>query len=279
MSKLKGLGRGLEALMPKSTLSSGKTIINLPIAQIKPNPYQPRIVFDDEAIRSLSDSILRHGLNQPIVVRRKEDHYELIAGERRLRACQLADLTTVPAIIKNVTDKESIQIALIENLERRDLNAIEVAKGYLRLIKEFEMTHQNLSEIFSKNRSTITNTLRLLTLPANIQKAVALGQITEGHARAILGLDSEEKMQASFEAILENKLSVRDTESAIQAKKENPKPSSRRPKQFKPLEKEIFEKYGWKAKLKGKLQEGKLEITFKSEDEFKKLTALLQLSQ
>ncbi|MFC1753498.1 ParB/RepB/Spo0J family partition protein, partial [Thermoproteota archaeon] len=213
------LGRGLEALIPRTFITSGKTISSIPVTEIRPNPYQPRAFFDDEALQTLASSIKTHGLNQPIIVRKKDEYYELIAGERRYRACQMAEISTVPAIIKNVSDKESLQIALVENLEREDLNAIEEANGYRRLIEEFDLTHNKIAEIFGKSRSAVTNTLRLLNLPEEIQKAVMAGDLSEGHARTLLGYKDVKDIINSFNQIKDNKWNVRQAEDKAIKKK------------------------------------------------------------
>ena len=208
------LGKGLEALIPKSYLSQGKTIVQLPISEIDPNPFQPRTVFDDSKIQGLTDSIKQYGLNQPILVRKTSNRYQLIAGERRFRACILSKLQTVPSIIKNVSDKQSLEIALIENLEREDLNPIDEAKGYRRLIQEFNFTHSDLARLSkSKNRSTISNILRLLKLPLVIQDALISGDITAGHGRALLAFENEEDMVCQFEKIRKGNLNVRELEA------------------------------------------------------------------
>lgn len=273
------LGKGLEALIPKSVLLAGKTITNLPVSMIKSNPFQPRLSFDTEALAQLSDSIKQHGLAQPILVRRKDDHYELIAGERRFRASLLANLETIPAIIKNMTDQESLQMALIENLQREDLNAIEEANGYVRLVQEFELTHQGLSEIFGKSRSAITNTLRLLNLPAEIQQSVVDGELSEGHARTLLSLDSEEKIMEAFQAIKTHNMNVRDIERYIAtAKSKKPGAAKKLPNltpAIQEWEKALATRYHAPVKIKGKPTRGKIEITYTSAKQLEQLTQIL----
>ena len=192
MSKTTRLGRGLEAIIPKNYLNSGRSIMNIPLEKIVMNPYQPRRHFDKNTIEELSKSIDKIGVLQPILVRKLKDGYELVAGERRFRASKLAGKAIVPAIVKDLSDEESLKYALIENIDREDLNPIDTAEGYQRLINEFNFTHESLSAIFHRTRSSITNTLRLLGLPKTIKEALIEKQITEGHARAILGLSSVE---------------------------------------------------------------------------------------
>jgi ParB family transcriptional regulator, chromosome partitioning protein len=273
------LGKGLEALIPKSLLTSGKTITNLPINQIVPNPFQPRLAFNEEALQQLSDSIRQHGLAQPIVVRRVGNQYELIAGERRFRATILAGLETIPAIIKNVSDRESLQLALIENLQREDLNAIEEAKGYVRLADEFTLTHQELAEVFGKSRSAVTNTLRLLQLPAVIQQAVSDGVITEGHARTILSLPTEAQQLDAFEVICSNNLNVREVEAYV-GKLKKSKSAAKKvlqalPSALQDWEKAFSDQYETTVRIKGKPTRGKIEITYTSAKQLEQLASVL----
>ena len=267
------LGRGLEALIPKSLFTAGKTITQIPISLIKPNPFQPRLEFEPEALARLSDSIKQHGLNQPILVRKIDDYYELIAGERRFRACLMANLDSVPAIIRNVSDKESLQLALIENLEREDLNVLEEAKGYIRLVEEFSLTHQALSEIFSRSRSSISNALRLLNLPEPVQEALAQNVISEGHARSLLSLEKEHLILEAFERIKADNLNVREIEAYVSDRK----PSNKIPKEkttdytFSKIEELLGEKLAAKVKIKGTLAKGTIQISYHSEEHFSKL--------
>ncbi|NQY74513.1 MAG: ParB/RepB/Spo0J family partition protein [Candidatus Margulisbacteria bacterium] len=211
------LGRGLEALLPQKSLSgSGRTMLSVPISEIKTNPFQPRITFDEKELIVLSDSIKTHGLTQPIVVRRVGQGYELIAGERRLIACKMSQMDTIPVIVKNVTDGESIQLALVENLHREDLNAVEIAKGYQQVLSNNNsLSHRDLAKMFGKSRETISNTLRLLNLSKHIQDAVASGHISEGHARALLSCDDITLQDHYFERVKSEKWSVRRLEKAV----------------------------------------------------------------
>lgn len=272
------LGRGLEALIPKTALATGKTIINISIDDIKPNPFQPRVHFDPEAIQSLADSIRQHGLAQPILVRKKENYYELVAGERRLRASQLANIATIPAIVKDLSDRESIQLALIENLEREDLNPIEEALSYKRLINEFQLSHQQLAEILSRNRSTITNTMRLLALPEPIKNAVMNGELSEGHARCFLSLESEELMLQVFERVITEKLNVREIENLVRQLKNKQNLTNKpviKPELFTVYEKDLAARLASTVRISGSEKTGKIEIKYKSKDELDRITAIL----
>jgi len=219
----KALGRGLAALIPtEDPVQTEQTQdrpapgpIMVPIDKIRANRYQPRKNFNQERLAELSASIKEHGLAQPVIVSNDGNNggYELIAGERRLRACELAGLKEVEVIVRNGhTDKQRLAISLVENLQREDLNAIEAALGYLRLMKEFQISQTELTRVVGKSKSSISNTLRLLELPDNIQKAIHDGRITEGHARAILMVDDENQKQDLLNRIIENGLSVRDSE-------------------------------------------------------------------
>ena len=213
------LGRGLESLIPKSFLGGGKTILNVRVSDVMPSPLQPRKVFDTTELETLAASIKANGIIQPLVVRRNGDKYELIAGERRYRASQLAQIDMVPVVIRDVSDQEVLKLALIENLHRHDLNALEVAQGYEKLIEEFGLTHQDLGKVFNKSRSAISNTLRLLNLSAAVKQALMDGKITEGHARTIVSHSDETKQNELLSQILRGGLNVRETEAALKVDK------------------------------------------------------------
>ncbi|MSR88238.1 MAG: ParB/RepB/Spo0J family partition protein [Candidatus Margulisbacteria bacterium] len=269
------LGKGLEALIPKSFLASGKTVINIPITEIKPNAFQPRLHFDADALRSLSESIKQHGLAQPVLVRRSDIGYELIAGERRYRACLLVGLEVIPAIVKDMSDRESLKIALIENLERENLTPIEEAKGYQRLMGEFEMTHQALAEMFSKSRSAVTNKLRLLKLPELVQRALNDGSLSEGHARSLLSLEAEVDILSQFQKLRENQVNVRELEKIIAGS--SPKSSKsvevsdRQLGLFGQMESQLTDKFKMPFKIKPGRRGGKVEIKFSSQAELRAL--------
>jgi len=215
------LGRGLGELLGEietayenSNEISNHEILELDISSITPNPYQPRKIFNEEKLQELKESILSYGLLQPVVVTRDGDRYLLIAGERRLRASKLAELPTIKAIVLDVDNKQLRELALIENIQRDDLNIIEVAYSYAGLINDFNITHDELAKMVSKSRSSITNTLRLLTLSSYTQKMLGSNKITTGHAKIIVGLD-EKDQQVIVDSIIGQKLSVRDTEQLV----------------------------------------------------------------
>ena len=223
-----GLGRGLSALLTDDKVSANKevgtnsianqagVVLYIPLAQIEVNPFQPRSTFDGESLQELADSIRIHGVIQPITVRRIEGNkYQLIAGERRLRASKIAGRTDVPAYVRLASDQESIEIALIENIQREDLNPLEIAINYKRLMDECELTQDKLSERLGKNRSTVTNFIRLLKLPPDIQAALRDNRITMGHAKALLAIDHLPTLLSAFKETMEKGLSVRQTEELV----------------------------------------------------------------
>jgi len=275
--ELPKLGRGLEALIPKTYFASGKTVINVPVAEITPNPFQPRLHFDQEALLHLAKSIKTHGLAQPIVVRRVNSGYELVAGERRFRACQIAGMDKVPAIVREMTDKDSLKVALIENLDREDLNPIEEAKGYQRLADEFDMSHQELGEMFNKSRSSVTNTLRLLKLPAEVQSAVASGDISEGHARSLLAIEDPEEVLFQLGQIKNHKLNVRDIEQVVSDRKKQKATKGTQLALFKDLETTLSTRYEARFKIKGTSSNGKIEIKYTSPTQFEQICKVLNI--
>ena len=220
------LGRGLgeilgeiETAYENNNEPLNHDIIEINVEQIKPNPYQPRKIFNEEKLKELSDSISLHGLLQPVVVTRDNDQFLLIAGERRLRATKLANIDTIKAVVLDVEDKNLRELALIENIQRDDLNIIEVAYSYAGLINDYNMTHDELAKLVSKSRSTITNTLRLLTLSTDTQKMLGVNKITLGHAKVIIGLTQKEQ-KLVVDSIIGQKLSVRETEVLVKKLKE-----------------------------------------------------------
>jgi len=213
-----GLGRGLGALIPTDAVTDRGAFADLPVTAVRPNPRQPRSHFDEEALASLTASIREIGVLQPILVRESpedDDGYELIAGERRWRAARRAGLATIPAIIRSVSDSESLEQALIENLNRAELNPLEEAAGYQQLIEDFELTHEQLSARVGKSRAAITNALRLFQLPPSVQRLVAEGRLSAGHARALLGTPDRAFQEALARRAANEQLSVRAVEDAV----------------------------------------------------------------
>lgn len=261
------------------------TISAVPISKIAINPFQPRTEFDEEALRELADSIKLQGLIQPITVRQANgDTYQLISGERRLRAAKLAGLTEIPAYIRTANDQQMLEMALIENIQRENLNAIEVALSFQRMIEECNLKQEELGERVSKNRSTVTNYLRLLKLPPAIQAAIRDGQLSMGHARALINVSEIDKQLYIFREIVKKGLSVRKTEELVRDVQQHAnRQADKREKtpalsfQYQKVEDDLASKFATRVKLKvsGKKGNGAIEIPFHSEDDLNRILELL----
>ena len=293
-SKKKGLGKGLSALLENSdtdiTLAaiSGKadsassvagSIPQIPISQIETNPFQPRTSFEKEALVNLTSSIKVHGIIQPITLRKMgRGNYQIISGERRFRAAQIAGLEEVPCYIRIANDQTMLEMAIVENMQREDLNAIEVSLSFQRLIEECDLTQEQLSEKVGKNRSTVTNYLRLLKLPLDIQAAIRDNKISMGHARALLSITDEEKQLSALANILEDNLSVRKVEELVKQQKsagsttKNIELTHTEKKAVKSLAKMLDAKVKVAMNNRGK---GKIVIDFKTDVEFGRILKLL----
>ncbi|MFQ5447939.1 MAG: ParB/RepB/Spo0J family partition protein, partial [Saprospiraceae bacterium] len=258
------------------------TVAMIPLSEIEVNPFQPRKEFDEGALAELAESLKTHGLIQPLTVRRLADNeYQLISGERRLRAAKMAGLTEVPAYIRLANDQEMIEMALVENIQREDLNAIEVAITYQRLIDECNLTHENLSERVGKKRSTVTNFLRLLKLTPDIQKGLKEGTLSMGHARALLGVEDIALQLSLYKQIVDKDLSVRATETLVRSYKE-PATSARPAKETLPpdylsVRDNLRSFLGTKVELKRKPNgAGQINIPFSNDDELNRILDLLE---
>ena len=227
-TQINRLGKGLDALIPSVIPNTQLNIVQIPISKIKPNQFQPRHNFKPDALNELAQSIKQHGLAQPILVREIETGYELIVGERRLEACKMLDQETIPAIIKSITDQQSCEIALVENIDRENLNVIEIARSFQRLMEEFEHTQESLSVLFSRSRSSIANIIRLLKLPPSIQILIVDGKLSEGHGRTLIDFSHDEalSLQLANEMITKN-YSVRQAEAYIQSFRKSKKKQSK----------------------------------------------------
>lgn len=272
--KKKALGRGLGSLIQEAqteAAASNNDAANMvSLSEIHPNPNQPRTHFNETELEELSESIRAHGVLQPLLVRKNGDGYEIIAGERRYQASKIAGLEEVPVVIKDVDDQEMLQLALIENLQRSDLNPIEEAKGYRQLIKASGMTQEALSKAVSKSRSTITNSLRLLDLPQRVQDLLFEGKLTAGHARAILAVPFEEQRIKLAEKVVAEGLSVRATENLapLFSVGETPKaPRPVTPQSFKKAARVLRQVFNTNVKVKATRGKNKIEIEFKDEEE------------
>ena len=288
-NKKHGLGRGLEALLGEDDLNFSLDSINtedlvndgiknILVDDLVPSAYQPRTEFNQEALDALVNSIREKGILQPLLVRKKDNKYEIIAGERRWRASKLAGLREVPVIEKELNNQEVLEVALIENLLRENLSAIEEAEGFNRLINEFSHTHDALSQIVGKSRSYITNTLRLLNLPKIIQEMVKNNVLSAGHARCLIGIENAEELA---QKIIQKGLTVRQTEELInniKNKKENPqnKPTKKDPS-LKEIEKSLTKNIGMKVRINsGKNEQGKITIEYKNPSELNTILELLE---
>lgn len=267
----------------KITDVSLKSIIETPIETISPNPHQPRKNFDEGKLKELSDSIKEHGVLQPLVVSRKDDgSYELIAGERRLEASKIAGLTKVPVVVRAATEQNKMELALIENVQRHNLNVVEEAKAYKKMQDTFALTQEEIAGRVGKSRSAVANVLRLLKLPVEILKALGEGRIAEGHARTILSVSNSEKQRALFELILNDNLNVRQAEDRVRevTVKTNPRKLKRLDPEIQSKQEKLSELLGTKVKIKkNKEGKGQVMIEFYSNEEFSSLINKLTLRQ
>jgi ParB family chromosome partitioning protein len=274
------LGKGLGALIPEKGVPEGegkKALQQCGIEEVQPNPFQPRKTFSDEQLQELVDSIREKGILQPLLVRRKSDGYELIAGERRWRAAQRAGLREIPILVRDVSDSEMLELSLIENIQRENLNAIEEAEAYKRLVEQFHFTQEEISKKVGKDRTTIANTVRLLRLPPEIKLSLAEGKITMGHARAFLSLDGVDKQKLLWKKLLAGGLSVRQTESLVKRLRTRSSPTPRRSNpEWSALVEELQRALGTKVRIVGKRKRGKIEIDFFSPDELDRIIELLR---
>lgn len=273
------LGRGLESLIPKGE-STQKSPVEVDITDIIPNSEQPRQKFDSEKLIELAESIKSKGLIQPIIVTKQGEKYVIIAGERRWRACGLAGLKKIPVIVKDINDdKERLELALIENIQREDLNSVEVAIAYKNLIEKFGYTQEELAKIVGKSRSAVANLLRLLKLPKEVINSLTENEITEGHARALLGLEEKDDILNVLRIVVKRKLSVRETERLIQrVKKEGIEKESfqKRDIFIDALEKEFEEFFKTKVNIKQKKNGGTIEIKYTSNDELNTILEMIR---
>lgn len=275
MAKKAALGKGLNALFTETAAESGsEPEASLPIASIITNPDQPRKSFDETQLSELSDSIKQNGVLQPILVRKKGDKYEIVAGERRYQASKLAGLKEIPAIVREIDDAEVFQLALIENLQRSDLTPIEEAKGYRQLLDTKGLTQEGLAKILSKSRSAIANTLRLMDLPQEVQDMMEEGQITAGHARAILAVPTEEGRIKLAQKVVAENLTVRQTENLaplFSVTRDEIKPKNPAPQYFKRAARTLRQALDTTVKVKQVRGKNKIEIEFKDEDDLARI--------
>jgi ParB family chromosome partitioning protein len=282
----RGLGKGIGALFPTETLDSLQNedqVEKIPLQKLVANPFQPRKLFDEETIGELAQSIREHGIIQPIVVRKKGKKYEIVVGERRFRAAKMAQLEEIPAIVKDMTEEQMMELAILENLQREDLTPIEEAEAYQSLIEKLNFTQEDLANRLGKSRPHITNTIRLLQLPEEVRAMVNEGSLSMGHGRALLGLKNKKRIPELATKVVKNALNVRQLEALIKQLNENVSRETN-----KPVKKDIFvqatesqlrEYFGTNVQIKKTKNKGKIEIEFYSEDDLERILEILQLEQ
>lgn len=271
-----GLGKGLESLIPAAEEegAAAQGVLEVPLNSISPNPHQPRSPIRDQDLLELAASIEEHGIIQPLVVTEAVDGYQLIAGERRWRAARVAGLSAVPVLVKDVAPSETLELALVENLQRADLNPLEEASAYRQLTDEFGLTQQQVAQRIGKSRTAVSNTLRLLSGARAVREALLGEKITEGHARALLGLETEEAQEATLRTVLKRGLNVRQTEELVRrllGRQTEQKPKHEPSPEVKALESRFREALGTKVSLRRKGQKGRLVIYFYSDEELEAL--------
>jgi ParB family chromosome partitioning protein len=282
-SSKRGLGKGLGALIPQgSVFTGGRTIVNIDINNVMPNPRQPRTRFAKESLHDLAESIKAQGIIEPILTRMRDGKYELVAGERRLRAAKLAGIAVIPAIVKDFTDEQSLELSLIENLQREDLNPMDEAEGYSRLASEFGLTQEDIAKRVGKDRSTVTNMIRLLSLPKQIKDSLRKEEITVGHARPLLAIEEADKQLYFWREIVKRNLSVRDTEILVTGKEEKPKIKKGGRKraftqnvELNALVEQLTEHLATKVKIFGTPDRGRIEIEFYSKEDLERVLEMI----
>ena len=275
----RGLGKGLEALIPKVEQKEKGLVIEIDIESITPNLFQPRKNFDKEKMEELKGSIKKHGIIQPIVARKMVNGYEIVAGERRLKAAKEIGLKKIPAIIKSINNEKSLEIALVENIQREDLNPVEQANAFKRLIDEFKLTQQELAEATGKSRALVTNTIRLLKLNPEIQKNISEGKISFGHAKLLLSIEDEEVQKAVCDRIIANDLSVRETERLIKniekVQKKQFKVKNITIERFPDVEGKLRDILGTKISILYDGRKGNISIEFYNKEDLRRIVDLL----
>ncbi|QQY79751.1 ParB family chromosome partitioning protein [Keratinibaculum paraultunense] len=284
VAKKRGLGKGLAALIPDEPIDDlldekieDKSVLDIDIDLIEPNKYQPRQDFEKESLDELKDSIIQHGIIQPIIVRKKDNKYEIIAGERRWRAAKEAELKKVPCIVKEVDNKEAMKLALIENIQREDLNPIEEAYAFKGLMENYNLTQEEVAQAIGKSRSYIANSIRLLNLDDRVLNYIAEGKISSGHGRALLSLDNKEEQFKAANSIINNKMNVRDTEKLVKSKdkkKENREVIKKDPF-VKEIEEHLMGVLGTKVNIVFKKSGGKIEIEFYEDKDLERILEII----
>jgi len=275
----KALGRGLDVLIPETITHREREIVEVEISRIKPGRYQPRIEFDEEKQKELVESIKEKGVVQPVIVRAANGQFELIAGERRLRAVKSMGWMKIPALIKNVNDEQALELAIVENIQRENLNAIEEAKAYAKLSSEFGLTQDDIAKKVGRNRVTVTNTIRLLKLPAEIQDDISGGKISAGHAKVLLMVEGVHIQKKLRDLIISNDLSVRDTERYAGRLKMPPAHKQKLGLKKSPdlikIEEILRSTFGTQVKIVPGKRKGKIEIEYYSQDDLERIIEVI----
>lgn len=278
----KGLGKGINALFSNLETHKDDVIQEISVKELRPNPYQPRQTFRQDTINELKESILQHGILQPLIVRKSIKGYEIVVGERRYRAAKEAKLKTVPVVVRELTDHQMMEFALLENLQREDLTPIEEAMAYQSLIEHLQLTQEELAKRLGKSRPHIANHIRLLTLPKEIQQLMTDGTLSMGHGRALLGLKKREKMKSVVDKVVKEKLNVRQLEQLINdinknVSRETPKPKQEKSIFLKQSESLLREKLGTPVVINQNKKKGKIEIEFFSNEDLERILDLLNI--
>lgn len=279
----KGLGKGLNAFFTSIQVEKEETVQELTIKELRPNPYQPRKYFEKEAIEELKQSIIEHGILQPIIARKSIKGYEIVVGERRFRAAKEAGLETVPVVVRELTEQQMMELAVLENLQREDLSPIEEASAYQLLIEKLKLTQEELAKRLGKSRPHIANHIRLLSLPPKIQELISNGRISMGHGRALLGLRKKDNITPVVEKTIKEGLNVRQLEQLIQQLNEYVPRETKKVKKDKDIfikerENHLREQFGTNVHIKQSKNKGKIEIEFMSKDDLERILEILDQS-
>lgn len=282
MAKKTGLGKGLDALF-STTLEDlseeqgeNEVVQKLKVSEIEPNKDQPRRIFEEEALTELSESIKKYGVIQPIIVTKRDDYYQIVAGERRWRASKKAGLTEIPAIVRENDEQKNREIALIENIQREDLNPIEKARGIKLLMEQYDLNQQQVAEVIGKSRSTVANTLRILNLDERVIELALEGKLTEGHCKALLGFENPDKQYDMAMYMIESGDSVREAEKKTKARKAMPKKNEKYEPIYRDIENSFQSFFGTKVKLNAGQRKGKIVIEYASNDDLERILDLIK---
>ncbi len=279
MAKKTGLGKGLDALFSNNVveeIQAGETVQNIKLSEIEPNRNQPRRMFDEESLGELADSIKRYGVIQPIIVTKEDDYYRIVAGERRWRASKKAGISEIPAIVRENDTQKNQEIALIENIQRENLNPIEKAQGIKLLMEQYDMNQQQVAEIIGKSRSSIANTLRILNLDERVINLALEGKLTEGHCRSLLSIEDPDKQYNMAISLIDNGESVRQAEAKAKARKNPNKRNAKYEPIYRDIENTFQDFFGTKVKLNAGQRKGKIVIEYASNDDLERILGLLK---